>query len=155
MIRKSGSYCLERVSAPSPKSLGFRRRSVGCFSRRERSAAIWIITVERATQKQPTGRGPEGCVENGSAASLFVSHVSIQICSFLPPRRRPILNPTKPKGFRRRCTSRGALPRDPASHVSTRFFASALRIRAATRFKRVRPVAEAIRDIRLAISPMV
>jgi DMSO/TMAO reductase YedYZ molybdopterin-dependent catalytic subunit len=27
-------------SAPSPKSLGLRRRSVGCFSRRERSAAI-------------------------------------------------------------------------------------------------------------------
>jgi secreted PhoX family phosphatase len=30
----------ERSSVPSPKSLGFRRRSVGCFSRRERSAAI-------------------------------------------------------------------------------------------------------------------
>ena len=98
-------------------------------------------------EKQPTGRGPEGCVENGSAASLLVSHVSIhstpavacswqairrkwadtrdtgrvwkrvecpeqatarrmdQICSFLPPRRRPILNTTKPKGFRRRCTN--------------------------------------------------
>jgi hypothetical protein len=28
-------------------------------------------------EKQPTGRGPEGCVENGSAASLLVSHVSI------------------------------------------------------------------------------
>ena len=28
-------------------------------------------------EKQPTGRGPEGCVENGSAASLFLSHVSI------------------------------------------------------------------------------
>ena len=24
-------------------------------------------------EKQPTGRGPEGCVENGSAASLLVS----------------------------------------------------------------------------------
>src|ERR1700681_4877627 len=56
-------------------------------------------------EKQPTGRGPEGCVENGSAASLLVSHVSIEICSFLPPGRRPILNTTKPKGFRRRCTS--------------------------------------------------
>ena len=39
------------TSAPSPKSLGLRRRSVGCFSRRERSAAIWIIAVERATRK--------------------------------------------------------------------------------------------------------
>ena len=38
---------------------------------------------------------PGGCVENGSAASLLVSHVSIQICSFLTPRRRPILNATK------------------------------------------------------------
>jgi hypothetical protein len=28
-------------------------------------------------EKQRTGRGPEGCVENGSAASLLVSHVSI------------------------------------------------------------------------------
>jgi hypothetical protein len=49
--------------------------------------------------KQPTGRGPEGRVENGSAASLLVSHVSIKICSFLTPRRRPILNATKLKGL--------------------------------------------------------
>jgi hypothetical protein len=42
---------LSRASAPSLKSLGLRRRSVGCFSRRERSAAICLITVERATQK--------------------------------------------------------------------------------------------------------
>jgi hypothetical protein len=30
-------------------------------------------------EKQPTGRGPEGSVENGSAASLLVSHVSIKM----------------------------------------------------------------------------
>jgi hypothetical protein len=35
----------KEASVPSPKSPGFRRRSVGCFSRRERSAAISIITV--------------------------------------------------------------------------------------------------------------
>src|ERR1700688_2500250 len=95
-----------QVSAPSPKSLGFRRRSVGCFSRR-RAKRRYLDHNGRASnaEKQPTGRGPEGCVENGSAASLLVSHVSIQICSFLPPRRRPILNTTKPKGFRRRCTN--------------------------------------------------
>jgi hypothetical protein len=29
-------------------------------------------------EKQPTSRGPEGCVENGSAASLLVSHVQHQ-----------------------------------------------------------------------------
>jgi hypothetical protein len=28
-------------------------------------------------QKQPTGRGPEGCVENGPAAALLVGYVSI------------------------------------------------------------------------------
>jgi hypothetical protein len=30
-----------------------------------------------AEEKQPTAAAPEGCVENGSAASLLVSHVSI------------------------------------------------------------------------------
>src|ERR1700722_689113 len=36
-------------------------------------------------------RGPEGCDENGPAAALLLSHVSIQICSFVAPCRRPIL----------------------------------------------------------------
>jgi hypothetical protein len=31
----------------------------------------------RGTEKQPTGRGPEGCVENGPAAALLVGYVSI------------------------------------------------------------------------------
>src|ERR1700726_1840904 len=41
-------------------------------------------------------RSPKGCDENGPAAALLLSHVSIQICSFLspvrlgPPCRRPI-----------------------------------------------------------------
>ena len=81
-----GSY------VPSPKSLEFRRRSVGCFSRRSNGGPSrtggkcrYLDHNGRASnaEKQPTGRGPEGCVENGSAASLLVSHVSIQICSFL------------------------------------------------------------------------
>src|SRR5277367_6330807 len=42
---------MNRTSVPSPKSLEFRRRSVGCFSRRERSAHIGVIRVERATRK--------------------------------------------------------------------------------------------------------
>src|ERR1700686_527964 len=48
-------------------------------------------------EKQPTGPGPEGCDENGPAAALLVGHVSIEICSLLPPVRlgppcrRPIL----------------------------------------------------------------
>jgi hypothetical protein len=28
-------------------------------------------------EKQPTGRGPEGCVENGPVAALLVGYVSI------------------------------------------------------------------------------
>jgi hypothetical protein len=49
------------------------------FSRRERSAHIWIHTGRSAAaeEKQPTGRGPEGCVENGPAAALLVGYVSI------------------------------------------------------------------------------
>jgi hypothetical protein len=31
----------------------------------------------RRTEKQPTGRGPQGCVENGPAAALLVGYVSI------------------------------------------------------------------------------
>src|ERR1700692_3891214 len=36
-------------------------------------------------------RSPEGCDENGPAAALVLSHVSIQICSFVAPCRRPLL----------------------------------------------------------------
>src|ERR1700733_2946031 len=36
-------------------------------------------------------RSPEGCDENGPAAALLLSHVLIQICSFVAPCRRPIL----------------------------------------------------------------
>jgi hypothetical protein len=32
-------------------------------------------------EKQPTGPGPEGCVENGPAVALLVGYVSIQICA--------------------------------------------------------------------------
>ena len=38
-------------------------------------------------EKQPTGRGPEGCVENGPAAALLVGYVSIEICAL--PRALP------------------------------------------------------------------
>src|SRR6202011_5879447 len=95
----------QRPSAPSPKSLRFRRRSVGCFSRRERSAHIWIHTGRASNaEKQPTGRGPEGCVENGPAAALLVGYVSIEICALLAPCRQPILNATTSPLYARRCT---------------------------------------------------
>ena len=38
-------------------------------------------------EKQPTGRGPEGCDENGPAAALLVGRIWIQICS--APRALP------------------------------------------------------------------
>jgi hypothetical protein len=42
---------------------------------------------EEANGTSKSHRGPEGCIENGSAASLLVNHVSIQICSFSSPAR--------------------------------------------------------------------
>src|ERR1700757_5169416 len=47
-LHQSLTWC---TSVPSLKSLEFRRRSVGCFSRRERSAHICVIRVERGTRK--------------------------------------------------------------------------------------------------------
>src|SRR5271165_6926122 len=55
-------------------------------------------------EKQPTGPGPEGCVENGPAAALLVGYVSIQICALLAPCRRPILNATTSPLYARRYT---------------------------------------------------
>src|SRR5258707_11308243 len=63
------------------------------------------IRKERATRKkQPSNRGPEGCVENGPAAALLVGYRSIQICALLPPCRRPILNATTSPLYVRRYT---------------------------------------------------
>jgi hypothetical protein len=56
-------------------------------------------------EKQPNGRGPKGCVENGPAAALLVSYVSIQICALLAPCRRPILNATALWLYVIQCTS--------------------------------------------------
>ena len=74
-----------------------------------------------AEEKQPTGRGPEGCVENGPAAALLVGYVphhfhaaletkstrSIESgagCALLAPCRRPILNATTSPLYARRYT---------------------------------------------------
>src|SRR4249919_2408145 len=67
-------------------------------------------------EKQPTGPGPEGCVENGPAAALLVGYVSIQICALLAPCRRPILNATTSPLFTRRYTS--PISRIRGSHSS-------------------------------------
>src|SRR5260370_554708 len=72
---------------------------------RERSAHIWIHTGRASNaEKQPTGRGPEGCVENGQTAALLVGYVSIEICALLAPCRRPILNATTSPLYVRRYT---------------------------------------------------
>src|ERR1700675_1466892 len=66
----------------------------------------YLVHTGRASnaEKQPTGRGPEGCVENGPAAALLVGYVSIQICALLAPCRQPILNATTSPLFSRRWT---------------------------------------------------
>jgi len=48
-----------------------------------RAKCPYLIHTGRASnaEKQPTGRGPEGCVENGPAAALLVGYVSIEICA--------------------------------------------------------------------------
>src|ERR1700732_681356 len=46
------------------------------------------MSDKAASQKT---RSPEGFDENGPAAALLLSHVSIQICSLVAPCRRPIL----------------------------------------------------------------
>ena len=60
------------------------------------------MSDKAASQKT---RSPEGCDENGPAAALLLSHVSIQICSFVAPRRRPTLIATPLNQSRTWCTS--------------------------------------------------
>src|SRR6266446_2617841 len=71
-----------------------------------RAKCPYLIHTGRASnaEKQPTGRGPKGCVENGPAAALLVGYVSIQICALLAPCRRPILNATTSPLYARRYT---------------------------------------------------
>src|SRR5258707_11632635 len=53
-------------------------------------------------ENQPTSRGSSGGVENGPAAALFVSQVSIQTCSLVPCRRSVLKATTSPVYARRR-----------------------------------------------------
>src|SRR5580704_4342667 len=75
------------ASVLSPKYEVFCRRSIGCFQGAS-EAPIYLSHTGRsapAEEKQPIGPGPEGCDENGPAAALLVGHVSVKICSLLPP----------------------------------------------------------------------
>jgi hypothetical protein len=87
------------------------------------SAQKWSGTGRASdAEKQPTGRVPQGCVENGPAAALLVGYVphhfhaaletkstrSIESgagCALLAPCRRPILNATTSSLYARRYTS--------------------------------------------------
>ena len=110
------------TSVPSLKSLEFRRRSVGCFSRRERSAHICVIQVERATRNSQLAAARRVALKMGrllrcSSVTYRSRYAPLAPVQLGPPRRRPILNATKLKGFRRRYTSvpcRFAVGREPA-----------------------------------------
>src|ERR1700675_806376 len=90
------------VTSPQVSWLFFKAVRAGLAVKRP-----YLSHTGRASnaEKQPTGRGPEGCVENGPAAALLVGYVSIKICVLLAPCRRPILNATTSPLYARRYTS--------------------------------------------------
>src|SRR5271166_3722199 len=53
MIRKSGSYSLDRASAPSPKSLGFRCVQNGSSARREEGAYLDRYVTDEQRSSRP------------------------------------------------------------------------------------------------------
>src|SRR6478672_13442545 len=81
---------------------------------------LFPMSDKAAGQK---ARSPEGCDENGPAAALLLSHVSIQICSFLlpvrlgPPCRRPILIATPLPQSLTWCTSIGKSRGDASPRI--------------------------------------
>src|ERR1700735_2132044 len=89
------------VTSPQVSWLFFKAVRAGLAVKRP-----YLSHTGRASnaEKQPTGPGPEGCVENGPAAALLVGYVSIKICALLAPCRRPILNTTTSPLFARRYT---------------------------------------------------
>ena len=82
MSEKSSPYCrcrrcrilVYRLLNP----LGFAQVSWLVFKARAKCRYLDHNGRASNAEKQPTGRRPEGCVENGSAASLLVSHVQHQ-----------------------------------------------------------------------------
>ena len=97
-------------SVLSPKYEVLCRRSVGCFSRRERSAHIFVIRVERATRKN-SQLAPAQRVAMKMGRRLRCSSVTYRFryaplvpVRLGPPCRRPILNATICQLHMRRCT---------------------------------------------------
>src|SRR6516165_2158055 len=54
-------------------------------AKRENTRCGLRPTSDKAASQKT--RSPEGCDENGPATALLLSHVSIEICSFVPPVR--------------------------------------------------------------------
>jgi len=83
---------------------------------------LWSLTDERSRGRGTAGqktRSPEGCDENGPAAALLLSHVSIKICSFIVPCRRSILIATPLPRSLTWCTSaRFRVPRRTSAKVA-------------------------------------
>src|SRR3981081_3513454 len=76
-------------------------------------AAAYFGWMSNKAAGQKT-RSPKGCDENGPAVALLLSHVSIQICSFVAPCRRPILIPTPLHQSLTWCTRTAANERKPS-----------------------------------------
>ena len=76
------------------------------------------MSDKAASQKT---RSPEGCDENWPATALLLSHVSIQICSFVAPCRRPILIATPLNQSRTWCTRCSCSLRDTSRVFVLRF----------------------------------
>src|ERR1700722_4155359 len=118
-MRSSQRVRGQDASVPSPKSLEFRRRSIGCFSRRGpsrtggRKAHIFVIRVERATRKNSQLAAARrvalkmGRLLRCSSVTYRSRYAPSAPVRLGPPRRRPILNATQLKGFRRRYTRKG------------------------------------------------
>src|SRR6202023_841453 len=100
-LRLVGSMLVYRLLNP----LSFAAVSWLFFKARAKCPYLCHTGRASNAEKQPPGRGPEGCVENGSAASLLVSHVQHQFdvsprkptrhlqtsnwCWMLPPTASP------------------------------------------------------------------
>src|SRR6267378_8153529 len=76
-IRLSSGY-----ECPVRETAHYSLRVLWLFFKAPSGEHIYIDTQGASNaEKQPNGRRPEGCDENGPAAALLVGHISIQICS--------------------------------------------------------------------------
>src|ERR1700681_2140103 len=120
-------------SVLSPKYEVFCRRSVGCFSRRERSAHIFVIRVERATRKN-SQLAPAQRVAMKMGRRPRCSSVTYRFryaplpppVRLGPPCRRPILIATKYMLFRGQDTSSISVTGDTMERIPATITPNAL-----------------------------